>query len=354
MSIQSEIELLQNTKNELRTAIMEKGVTVYADDLYSTYPTRISQISMTPGDKDNLFRDIIERDITSITIPDGTTTIRKYCFYHCENLESVFFPESLLTISENAFRYCVSLTSVTIPSSVTRIWDWSFDHCSGLTSITIKATTPPTLVGDNKNAFDNTNNCPIYVSEDSVQAYKTAWSKYASRIQAIQVPVPAMKWTSSDGTQEISIACEDLDSAGNLAQTDRTTADTGNLMGTVEGSAEIGDCVTSIGRNAFGFCHSLTSITIPSSVTSIGREAFANCISLTSITIPDSVTTIGAMAFGGCTLLTSITVNSTTPPTVSGYLGAYEFECIVYVPAGSVSAYQAAGGWMNYDIMPIP
>jgi len=36
-------------------------------------------------------------------------------------------------------------------------------------------------------AFYNTNNCPIYVQADSVDAYKAAtnWKTYASRIQAI-------------------------------------------------------------------------------------------------------------------------------------------------------------------------
>jgi hypothetical protein len=39
----------------------------------------------------------------------------------------------------------------------------------------------------NSNAFDNTNNCPIYVPSASVEAYKAAtnWSSLSSRIQAI-------------------------------------------------------------------------------------------------------------------------------------------------------------------------
>ena len=71
--------------------------------------------------------------------------------------------------------------------------------------------------------------------------------------------------------------------------------------------------VTSIGFEAFLYCRSLTSITIPNGVTSIGNSAFWGCYSLTSITIPNSVTSIGDYAFMDCSGLTSVTIpNSVT------------------------------------------
>ena len=73
------------------------------------------------------------------------------------------------------------------------------------------------------------------------------------------------------------------------------------------------DGYTSIGYDAFWYCSSLTSITIPNSVTSIEDYAFNSCLHLAYITIPNSVTSIGSSAFYNCSSITSITIpNSVT------------------------------------------
>ena len=107
------------------------------------------------------------------------------------------------------------------------------------------------------------------------------------------------------------------DSTTVTAECDATSAITSEEVTTQYGgtvvSAEIGNCVTSIGWGAFYECSGLTSIDIPNSVTSIDDWAFANCRGLTSCTIGSGVTSIGDWAFYRCTRLTSVSIpNSVT------------------------------------------
>ena len=73
--------------------------------------------------------------ITSITIPDGVTSIPDYAFRVCDSLTSITIPDSVISIGWGAFRDCSGLKSVTIPSSVGAIGDYAFYACSKLRNI---------------------------------------------------------------------------------------------------------------------------------------------------------------------------------------------------------------------------
>ena len=157
-TIAENLSRIQSAKADIKTAIEARGVTVPSSATIDTYDDYISQI---PSGSTTELKGIIERSISSITIPDDVTSIGRYAFHSCS-----------------------SLTNVNIPSGVTSIGDSAFENCSGLTAITINATTPPTL---GASVFYNTNNCPIYVPCDSVSTYKVAsgWSTLAGRIAGI-------------------------------------------------------------------------------------------------------------------------------------------------------------------------
>ena len=75
--------------------------------------------------------------VTSVSMPEGITSIGFEAFSGCQNLESVTLPESLTTLGNEAFRSCKSLKAVKIPSGVTVIPSSCFSECSSLESVTI-------------------------------------------------------------------------------------------------------------------------------------------------------------------------------------------------------------------------
>ena len=118
---------------------------------------------------------------TSVIIPNSVTNIGDSAFNALKVLTSVTIGNSVTTIGEFAFFICTSLTSIKIPSSITNIGNSAFGGCSNLTSITIEATTPPAL--GTESVFPAA--ATIYVPSTSVNTYKSTWSQYSDKIQAI-------------------------------------------------------------------------------------------------------------------------------------------------------------------------
>ena len=73
--------------------------------------------------------------LTSVTIPDGVTSIGGGAFQYCSSLTSVTIPDSVTSIGDYAFWGCSSLTGVTIPEGVTSIGDEAFSGCKNLKSL---------------------------------------------------------------------------------------------------------------------------------------------------------------------------------------------------------------------------
>ena len=301
--------------------------------------------------------------LTGVTIPNSVTTISGSTFNGCSSLTGVTIPNSVTSIGNSAFNSCSGLTDITIPNTVTSIGSYAFAYCTGLTSIIVLATTPPTLASSN--AFNNTNNCPIYVPAESVDAYKAAnnWSTYASRIQASPTPTPTPTYYAKFTSTNSSINGQTLTGTNGVITNEEVTT----IVWTVQfqrrptvTAVELTDLVTEISEQAFFAFTGLTSLTIPDTVTTLGNYAFQDCIGLTSVTIGSGITSIGDYAFGlyqeSTSALTSVTVKATTPPTIG--TGIFDNETtsvspansnlVIYVPAASVAAYQAASGWSTY------
>lgn len=153
-------------------------------------------------------------NLRSIKFPPSITSLGNDCFMNCSSLAidvdlpyltsvgfGVFHGTAIRRIinlgnittignagsmqSHTFAGFCPYLTSVELPSTLTTLGNKAFANDTSLESIICRATTPPTM--NATSALENTNNCPIYVPDASLEAYKTAtnWSQFQSRIKPL-------------------------------------------------------------------------------------------------------------------------------------------------------------------------
>ena len=203
--------------------------------------------------------------------------------------------DGVLTISGNGEMgnynapWGTSIKKVVIENGVTNIGGWVFYGCTSLTSVTI----PDSVTSIGYRAFENT-------------AYYNNESNWDNGILYI-------------GNNLIK-AKENVSGSVEIKQGTKVIADEAFSYCSSLTSVTVPDSVTSIGSYAFSYCSSLTSVTIGNGVTRIGYSTFKDCTSLTSITIPDGVTKINDYTFSGCTSLASVTI----PDSVAS-IGYYAF-----------------------------
>ena len=233
-------------------------------------------------------------------------------------LPNVIYNEyKLVEIRENAFASCTELTSITIPTSVVTMGRHAFYNCDSLI-IYCESTAEPS----GWDLYWNYSDRPVYygVTRDNI-VEKDNIIYVMQNEKAIVV-----RYIGSDAYVTIP----------------RTIEFNGKTH-----------YVTSIGKEAFYYCTSLTSITLPISVTEIGKNTFLYCPQLenvyyegsiedwchitfgngtsnpmyyakhfymlngkneyeevTSIEIPDTITRINDYQFYGFNNVTSITISS--------------------------------------------
>jgi hypothetical protein len=106
---------------------------VYFDGNYATdliIPSDFDGIKVN-GIGDGAFSG---KQITSVTLGSGITTIGKSAFAGCTALKSVILPAGMTSIGVAAFNNCTALTKISLPSDLVSIGDQAFQFCSALVS----------------------------------------------------------------------------------------------------------------------------------------------------------------------------------------------------------------------------
>ena len=166
--------------------------------------------------------------ITSITIPDGVTSIGADAFRSCKGFKSVILPDSVTDIGENAFAFCSRLQNIVLPKNLKSIQERTFEECSSLSKIII----PNGVSSVGNFAFWNCVNLTSVTLLEGITSIGLCAFNRCKSLSNITIP---------------------------------------------EG-------VTSIGSYAFAGCK-LTSIEIPASVNSLGDSCFNGCNSLQTIKV---------------------------------------------------------------------
>lgn len=240
----------------------------------------------------------------NVTVPatlggNAVTAIGENVFAANETLETIAFPDSLKTIGYGAFQDCTALKSLTIPEKVEVIEGRAFANCTHLSEITINAIrlqnfTPEPLGGAVfYNAGKETEGITVIFGDTATYVpshFGAGDSEHDPKIKYVVL---------GNGVTEI----------GN------------NAFGFCVDLTQItwGTSLKRIGANAFNSCVSLKEGDLPEGITEIGASAFEACIGFTRITIPESVTKIGCFAFSDCRKVTEIVINAKNLEDLSNF-----------------------------------
>lgn len=305
-------------------------------------PNSVNSVGFTAFCRCDRMTEVVlpERDVTygtscfmttgltgTLTLPEGLTVISDEMFSNNSKLTHVVFPSTLTTIGANAFAYCDRIEEITIPSSVTTIYDNPFHSSEKIGSVIVEEGNPVYYSEDNCIIHQATHTLVVGSKNGVIPEGVVAVGPYAfSQCGLTHMPqIPASVTTI--GTRAFA-GCND------------------------QGALVIPETVTDIAQEAFVLCR-FSTINIPQSIDTLVYRVFGMCQWMGEVTLPESVNCIGESAFSWCTSLRKIYAYNPVPPTVNTTEIYHSFDRVprsatVYVPQGSLSAYQNAPGWNEF------
>ena len=339
----------QNTNIKKANIDIESSIGKYVFSGCNNLQTAVFGKNVT-GIGEHSFSDCSK--LESIIIPELVDTIGQYAFSNCSGMKSVVMGEGTNIIGQCAFSGCSSLSSVTIGKGTNSIGNYAFSGCTKLESISLGEGTETI----NQYAFQNCSSLPSITIPGSVNSI----GNYAfNGCKGLKTVIMEDRKTDGElklgynGSNPLFVNCP-LDSVyigRNISYS------TGSSYGyspfyrnTSLRAVVITDKETDISENEFYGCTNLQNVQIGDGVTAIGNWAFSGCSSLKNFSFGTHVKTIGKEAFSDCTAVTAITSKAQTPPVCSSQAldDINKWDCVLYVPEGYASSYQNADQWKEF------
>lgn len=326
-------------RKDVTSVVIEEGVTSISARAFSDFDKLVSvTISSTVESiGDGAFA--LCENLVILTIMDGVESIGDSAFRECVSLSSVTIPGSVTTIGESAFYACGNLRRVALNEGVRSIENGAFGECNGLTVVTIPASVT-TIVGT---AFPNTAELTIaegnkhYKLEDGVLFTKDGKTlvRYPAWNTETEYVIPDGVTAIGDYAFE---RCERLKSVSlpdGVTTIGKSAFDCCTKLETMV----FPDTVKSIGESAFFCCFDLKTVEFSNGVSEIGDYAFSSCESLTELNLPDGTKSIGEGAFSWCTALEKVAI----PGSVEE-IGSYAFD-----GCEAVQQFDYQGSWSEWQ-----
>lgn len=232
--------------------------------------------------------------LSSLTIPNGVSSIGTSAFSGCTLLMEVVLPESVTVVGNSAFRDCELLETAVIWGDV---GEAAFQNCTSLKNVTLtnaaqiggaafqnntaleELVLPQTLTAIGQSAFADCTKLKEAMIPDSVSSVGAYAFQNCTQMEKAVLGSGIEEWGDDWGNNSAFLGCTNLK------------------------DLTIKEGVASLPRGIFSGCTALTRADIPGSAVSLGEQAFLDCQRLEQVTLAEGIQTIGNSAFKSCTQL---------------------------------------------------
>ena len=337
----------------IEKTVLFKGIAMNVKQImpytfYANKNIKTIKVDNNGGIGNNTFRNC--SSLVTATLGDSIVSIGASAFYGCSKLSEIVIPDAVTTIGSSVFRNCTSLETVKVGNGTKSIDSYAFGGCSALISITL-GDSVATIGSD---AFYSCSSLPEIVIPQSVTTINSyAFDGCTALADVIIEDRTTALSLGSNGSSPLFSDCP-LDSVyigGKITySTSSSYGYSPFYRNTSLRSVVITDTEEEVYDNEFYGCSNLKNVSIGNGVKKIGNWAFSGCSALDYFAFGNSVQSIGEEAFSDCNNVTKLISFASTPPVCGTQAldDINKWNCTLYVPNESKSAYQSAEQWKEF------